>query len=122
MTSRYAEEQQLIERWLQAVEQAAACDLALAHEIALCARLIKGYSDTQQRGKANFSRIMRTLVEPGGRADLAAAVKEAREAALADPDGAVLEAKLSARGIVPREPRAQPLKFFPRPTEGRKVA
>jgi len=39
---RYAEEQQLIERWLGMVAEAAKRDRGLAYEIAECARLIKG--------------------------------------------------------------------------------
>ena len=62
-TARYAEEQALIERWLKAVQAAAARDLKLAYEISLTARLVKGYSDTNKRGKANFNRIFDNLVE-----------------------------------------------------------
>lgn len=123
-TSRYAEEQHLIERWLHAIHRAAASDAVLALEIALCGRLIKGYGDTRRRGNAHLVRILETLVEgtgiePGSRA---AAIRQAREAALADPEGRQLENTLAARGFEPRAPQAKPLKFFPRPTESRKAA
>ena len=62
-TARYAEENQLIERWLAAIIKAAQTSPRLAYEIALTARLIKGYSDTNKRGKANFTRIFDNLVE-----------------------------------------------------------
>jgi len=87
---RYAQEQTLIERWLAAVRGTAAHGLPLALEIAECARLIKGYGETNRRGKANFLAIMDTLVDNPQSADRheqAVAIRKAREAALADPEG-----------------------------------
>ena len=102
---RFGQEQALIERWLRAVEAAVARDTVLAREVAECARLIKGYSDTHRRGVGNFLRLMDTLVEPaltasgGASADVyanaAAAVATARKAALADPEGKTLGATLA---------------------------
>jgi indolepyruvate ferredoxin oxidoreductase beta subunit len=89
-TYRYREEQELIERWLGIVSEAAKRDTALALEIAGCARLIKGYGETHRRGKANFLAIIDALVENPPTQDAraqAAAIKKAREAALADPEG-----------------------------------
>src|SRR5207244_13155555 len=60
---RYGEEQQLIERWLGLVAEAARRDAGLAFEVAECARLIKGYVETHRRGKANFLAIVDALVE-----------------------------------------------------------
>jgi indolepyruvate ferredoxin oxidoreductase, beta subunit len=93
MSYRYKEEQALIERWLGLVKDAAARDLRLATEIAECARLIKGYGETHRRGKANFLAIVDALVENPATADpreQAAAIRKAREAALADPEGQAL--------------------------------
>ena len=93
MSYRYQEEQQLIERWLALVADAATRDVALAREIAECARLIKGYGETHRRGKANFLAILDALVENPAAADAreqAAAIRKAREAALADPEGQAL--------------------------------
>jgi indolepyruvate ferredoxin oxidoreductase beta subunit len=90
MSYRYREEQQLIERWLSLVADAAKRDTALALEIADCARLIKGYGETHRRGKANFLAIIDALVENPPTADAreqAKAIRKAREAALADPEG-----------------------------------
>jgi indolepyruvate ferredoxin oxidoreductase beta subunit len=89
---RFAEEQALIERWLDAICRAQPVDAGFAREIVLCARLLKGYSDTHRRGHANFTAILTSVVEPAltARQDGAALVKRAREAALADPDGVVL--------------------------------
>lgn len=123
MSARYAEEQALIERWLAAI-RGTAREPALALEIALCGRLIKGYGDTHARGKGNFLRIMDTLVEGGVVADAAAraqAIRKAREAALADPEGRSLEGSLAAHGIAPLPPKAKPVQFFRRPAGERKA-
>jgi indolepyruvate ferredoxin oxidoreductase beta subunit len=93
MSYRYREEQKLIERWLALVAEAARRDVGLAREIAECARLIKGYGETHRRGKANFLAIVDALVENPATADpaeQAAAIRQAREAALADPEGKAL--------------------------------
>ncbi len=93
MSYRYREEQQLIERWLGHVAEAAKRDPGVAREIAECARLIKGYGETHRRGKGNFLAILDALVENPATADpreQAAAIRKAREAALADPEGQAL--------------------------------
>jgi indolepyruvate ferredoxin oxidoreductase beta subunit len=104
---RFGVEQKLIERWLAAVKAALAREPALAREIAECARLIKGYSDTHRRGQGNFLRLMDTIVDPtlaspraGGDADAnaAAALATARKAALADPEGDALNLTLAKLG------------------------
>ncbi len=90
---RYAEEQKLIERWLAHVREAAKTSVPLALEIAECARIVKGYGDTHRRGKANFLAIMDALVENPAASDpdgQAQAIRKAREAALADPEGKAL--------------------------------
>ena len=116
-SSRYLLEQAQIERWLAAVAKAPSNDLAL--EIALTARLIKGYSDTHQRGKENFLRILETLVEGGDYSveTRTAYVRAAREAALADPEGRKLDGSLETAGIAPRPIKTQTVKFYPRSTE-----
>ena len=98
MSYRYREEQQLIERWLGAGRRGGAgATPALAFEVAECARLIKGYGETHRRGKANFLAIVDALVENPATADAAeqaAAIRKAREAALADPEGKALGSAL----------------------------
>ena len=101
-TARYAEEQALIWRWLDAVRAAAGFDTDLALEIVECARLVKGYGDTHRRGVGNFRRLMRAIVEPalaaGTPSDAAAEVAKARAAALRDPDGDGLAQALAELG------------------------
>ncbi len=125
-TSRWHEEQALIGRWLAAIAAAAKRDPGLALEIALCGRLIKGYGDTHQRAKGNFLRILDTLIEGGALSDDRArieAIRKAREAALADPEGRKLEQSLETHGIAPLPPRPKPVKFMRRPQpEKRRVA
>jgi indolepyruvate ferredoxin oxidoreductase beta subunit len=97
---RFSEEQQLIERWLRLVEEAASRDAGLALEIAQCATLVKGYGETHRRGKGNFLALLDALIENPPRAPAmdpraqAEAIRKAREAALADPEGQALEKQL----------------------------
>jgi indolepyruvate ferredoxin oxidoreductase beta subunit len=90
---RYIEEQALMERWLGMVAEAAKRDAGLAFEVAECARLIKGYGETHRRGKGNFLAIADALIENPATADVreqAQAIRKARDAALADPEGKAL--------------------------------
>ena len=90
MSYRYREEQALMERWLGLVSEAAKRDVGLAIEVAECARLIKGYGETHRRGRANFLAIVDALIEnppTTSPREQAAAIRKAREAALADPEG-----------------------------------
>ena len=74
-------------------------DLAL--EVAECARLIKGYGDTQKRGSANYGLIEARVIVPAlaGRIPLPRgidAIARARTAALVDPEGESLSRALAA--------------------------
>ena len=94
---RYAEEQALIERWLAAVRDAAPRSTALALEVVECAGLLKGYGETHRRGRSSFLAILDALVENPATTDAAAqgaAIRKAREAALADPEQKALEKTL----------------------------
>ena len=97
MSYRYREEQRLIERWLALAGEAARRDADLAFEVAACAGLVKGYGETHRRGKANFLAILDALVEnppTASPSEQATAIRKAREAALADPEGKALGANL----------------------------
>ena len=100
-TLRYREEQQRIEGWLRVVVEAASMDQQAAAELVETQRLIKGYSDTFERGLANFNRVVGTWNQIKGRPDAAVILKRLREAALADDeakalDGAIAELRLAS--------------------------
>jgi indolepyruvate ferredoxin oxidoreductase beta subunit len=95
---RYAEEQELIDGWLDLVRDAAGVGRDFALEVAECARLIKGYSDTHKRGVGNYRRIVDAVIRPAIAAGqpAAAEVAKVREAALADPEGESLSQALAS--------------------------
>ena len=93
---RYREEQERIETWLGKVRDAYATSPAFALEAAKCANLVKGYGDTHERGVRNFERTMAGLAACASAPDPAASLRSLKEAALADPDGAKLDAALAA--------------------------
>jgi indolepyruvate ferredoxin oxidoreductase beta subunit len=112
--SRYAAEQQMIERWLGAVVEGAKRDARLGMEIAMCGRLIKGYGTTNERGKANLLHVLDHLAPLPDAHAAARAIAEAREAALADDAGKALDAALVRHGAAPRPVKEQPVRFMPR--------
>ncbi len=109
--SRYANEQAMIERWLDGVVQGTRRHWALGHEVALCGRLIKGYGATNERGKDNLLHVLDHLAPQADAAGAAQAVAAAREAALADDAGHALDAALRAHGAPPRPVKAQPIRW-----------
>jgi indolepyruvate ferredoxin oxidoreductase beta subunit len=121
--ARYAQEQAYIGRWLASIEGASREDWVLANEIALCGRLIKGYGATNERGKANLAHILDHLASGSSfatAADRAAAIRQAREAALADEGGKALDQVLQQHRAPPRPIVAQPIRWQrkpPAPTE-----
>jgi indolepyruvate ferredoxin oxidoreductase beta subunit len=115
---RFALEQQLIERWLAAVERGARESAELGLELALCGRLIKGYGSTNERGKENLLHIVEHLAATGKpAAERAAAVRAARTAALADDAGRAFDSTLQAHGAPPRAPREQTIRWYKRKPE-----
>jgi indolepyruvate ferredoxin oxidoreductase beta subunit len=116
--SRYAREQALIERWLQAVESGMRAHWPLGHELALCGRLIKGYGSTNDRGRENLLHVIDHLAaadrfaSPQARAE---AVRSARVAALADDAGKALDQALVRHGAPPLPVKAQPVTWVKKP-------
>lgn len=119
--NRFAEEQALIGRWLDAVVAGTRTDWRLGHEIALCGRLIKGYGSTNERGKNNLLHVIDHLatapLPDGSPSARAAAIAAAREAALADEAGHALDAALVRHGAPPRPVKAQPIRWMKRPPQ-----
>lgn len=94
---RFKHETQAIGDWLARVRAAARSDYALACELAECPRVLKGYGDTQQRGRRSFEAIVRAVDSLGPGA--AARVRQLRTAALADESGARLAQALAELGV-----------------------
>lgn len=112
--ARYAQEQVLIERWLAAIAAALAVDRGVGYEIALCGRLVKGYGATNERGKRNLVHILDHLALGGSfaaPAQRAQAIRQAREAALADEEGSGFDAALVTHGAPPRPLAPQPIRW-----------
>ena len=89
-TYKFIEEQAMIETWLKDIQKGISIDVAFAQEIVECARLIKGYGDTHQRGFQNFSRIREIIILPALSGAFSVnnavdALSNARVAALGDP-------------------------------------
>lgn len=115
---RYAEEQAAIGRWLAAVVAALRTDWACGYELALAGRIVKGYGDTNVRGKRNLAHIVEHLAAGAGFETAAAraqAIREAREAALADEGGQRLDAALVRHGAPPRPVAARPVVWMKKP-------
>ncbi|MDX1780734.1 MAG: indolepyruvate oxidoreductase subunit beta family protein [Thalassovita sp.] len=101
---RFAEEQAAIENWLQAMRSALARSPDFAMALAELPRVLKGYSDTLQRGKVAYVRIMEAVVTPaitaGDEAGQARRLRDAVGAALADESHAKLDAVLAGEAPV----------------------
>ncbi len=97
-TLRYADENRRIEEWLARIAETAARNPELAVEVAQCQRLVKGYSDTHERGLRNYDTVM-AAVQRAGAAIAPATLRELRDAALADEHGHQLQAALARHAL-----------------------
>lgn len=96
-TLRYQIEKERIEDWLTRIQTMVSehhlYDAAV--EIAECQRLVKGYSDTHERGLRNYQAVMAAVDRMKARPDLCGVIKQLRNAALADDQGLRLQAVLA---------------------------
>ena len=113
--SRYALEQEMIERWLGAIVAGTRRSWRLGHEIALCGRLVKGYGSTNERGKENLLHVLDHLAHGADAGKAADAIAAARAAALADDAGQALDATLVQHGAPPRAVKPQPIRWMRKP-------
>ncbi len=97
-TTRYADENRRIEAWLQRIAATAQQNPELAVELAQCQRLVKGYSDTHERGLRNYDTVMAAFERAGNRI-APATLRELRDAALADEHGKKLQAALARHAL-----------------------
>ena len=86
-TLRHREEDERIRDWLATLERLAPTDYELAVQMAALQQLVKGYGETFERGLSRYLAINNALPTLQGRRDPAAAVRELRDAALADESG-----------------------------------
>ncbi len=98
-TLRYQVENAAIEQWLLEIARAAAGNSDLAIEVAQCQRLVKGYSDTHERGVRNFKTVM-AVVAHAGTTLAPATLRELRDAALADEHGKQLHAVMARHAFM----------------------
>ncbi|MGD1957056.1 MAG: indolepyruvate oxidoreductase subunit beta family protein [Sphingomonadales bacterium] len=94
ITLRHKLEHQRMNAWLERVKTAAGRDYAFAVQIVKAQQLIKGYSDTHQRGLKNFTAIMEAVETH--RSMTAGQLEGLTRAALQDETGKKLEAALDA--------------------------
>ncbi|MBN8936928.1 MAG: indolepyruvate oxidoreductase subunit beta family protein [Rhizobiales bacterium] len=99
---RFAHEQKFLSEWLRTVATTAASDIALATEIATTRTLVKGYSDTHERGRARYDTLMQMLPQIMTTADPAATLAGLRKAALADDTGTALAAAIKDVRALPQ--------------------
>jgi indolepyruvate ferredoxin oxidoreductase beta subunit len=87
---RFANEQRFLQEWLATISSVVPSNAALATEIATTRTLVKGYSDTHERGRRNYDALMRMLPQIMETPDPAATLARLRKAALADDTGTAL--------------------------------
>lgn len=110
---RFAHEDEALRAWLAAMAHLAPRTPRLAASVAGLPQVIKGYGDTQVRGRQNYARLWATHVKPAlvGEVDDAAsalALEQALRATLADPEGTLNTAHARTPAA------AQPIFWAPR--------
>lgn len=89
---RFAQEDEALRAWLDAVAHLAPRAPRLAASLAGLPQVLKGYGDTQLRGRQNYARLWAAHVRPALQGDVddaasALALEQALRATLADPEG-----------------------------------
>jgi indolepyruvate ferredoxin oxidoreductase beta subunit len=90
---RFVREQAAIEGWIALALDAARADTDLATEIIECQSVLKGYGSTYEHGTESFTTLMNAARRLIGQPDAATRLAKLRDAALADEDGTMLQAK-----------------------------
>ncbi len=93
-TLRHSIETDHLEEWLRTSVDALRRDYPLAVEVLRCRRLIKGYSDTHERGQSKYDRVLSALPVLQGRSDASEWLHRLIEAALKDEEGVMLDGAL----------------------------
>ena len=77
--------------WLATAADLARHNYQLGVEVLQCRRLVKGYSDTHERGLSKFARVVNAIELVKGRPDAADWARRLREAAIKDASGEQLD-------------------------------
>ena len=108
--------------WLEALRQSLAVSPRFARQLAGLPQVLKGYGDTQLRGRHNYARLWAAHVAPGfSDGDLEAqADRLARglAATLTDPEGRLNAASSGAPAATAESPIPQTIRWIERPREG----
>ena len=91
---RFQVEQAFLNGWLTTILDVAKTNYKLAAEIAMTRTLVKGYSDTHERGRARYETLMRMLPQISEAADPAGTLAKLRKAANSDDTGKALDAAI----------------------------
>jgi indolepyruvate ferredoxin oxidoreductase beta subunit len=91
---RFQAEQAFLNGWLKTILDVAKTNYKLAAEIAMTRTLVKGYSDTHERGRARYETLMRMLPQISEAADPAGTLAKLRKAANSDDTGKALDAAI----------------------------
>ncbi|MDP3252462.1 MAG: indolepyruvate oxidoreductase subunit beta family protein [Hydrogenophaga sp.] len=118
---RYAQEHETLAAWLGAMRQVLPQSPELARVLAGLPQVLKGYGDTQARGRLNYARLWTQHVAPALTGTLDAhtaanALRDALKATLADPEGKLNSAHRPAAA------GAQPVFWAERPRRDKPVS
>jgi hypothetical protein len=106
---RYAKERVWVERWLHMIDRSLTKQPGATAEVVQTASMVQGYGDPYRQGVADWRAIIDGLAKPTfdgvlALSDLAAAIAEARAAAMPDPRQVALKRKIAEiRARVPAD-------------------
>ena len=97
---RYAKERLWVERWLHMIDRSLTKQPGATVEVVQTASMVQGYGDPYRQGVADWHAIIDGLAKPTfdgvlALSDLAAAIAEARAAAMPDPRQVALKRKIA---------------------------
>jgi indolepyruvate ferredoxin oxidoreductase beta subunit len=116
---RFGEEQQAIAAWLAAMVQALRSAPAFALQLAGLPQVLKGYGDTQLRGRHNYARLWAAHVAPAFAngavpEEAALQLEQALAETLSDPEGR-RDAGAGAQAAAAQPAATQTIRWIERP-------
>ena len=103
---RYHEEATARHAWWEAMRELAPKSPTFGLALAILPQVLKGYGDTQKRGRENYDRLWRTCVEP------ALTASEGLDAAGKNLDEAIKATLSNPDAHVAPSPQSQPIRWF----------